>query len=196
MKRITTSVCAVVLAVVSSLAAGRAFADDKPEKGTAQPMQLAARKLSAGGTVVKTDAKARELTLKMDDGSDLVVMVPDSVPKFDEIKKDDHVAIAYFESVALSVKKQGEAGAGPRKSMAKSKLPGGIVARQLTASVEVTKIEGDKLTVKKPDGKLETIDVTDDAVKADLSKLKVGDQIQATYTEAVAVTVSRDEKTK
>jgi hypothetical protein len=200
MKRITTGVCAVGFAVASWLAAGNAFADDKgdkPEKGASQPMELAAKKLTASGTIQKIDTGARELTLKMDDGSDLMVKVPESVPKFDEFKKNDHVSVEYYESVALSLKKQGgEAGSTQSKTVVKGKLPGGIVAKQLTASVEIAKIEGSKLTIKRPDGKMETIDVTDDSLKSDLSKMKEGDKISVTYTEAVAVMVTKDEKSK
>jgi hypothetical protein len=48
----------------------------------------------------------------------------------------------------------------------------------------------DKVTIRTPDGELDTIHVTDPSVKKDLDKLQKGDRIQASYTEAVAITVT------
>ena len=196
MKSIMTSAFGFVVA--GWLAGGHAAADEQGTKAPSTPMQLVAQKMSGGGTVVSVDADTRHLTLKMQDGKELTVQVPESVKRLDEIKAGDHVAIDYYESIALSLKKGGEPGTSGKSVVARNpgKLPGGIVARQITSSVEIVKIEGDKVTIRKPDGKVDTVDVTDNATKADLAKLHEGDRIQATYTEAVAVDVTRGEPNK
>lgn len=197
MKYFTATVCALGISVASWLAPGPVSADEPAHKEPSSKTTYIGQKMSGGGSIMNIDAKTRHLTLKMDDGTDVTVHVPDSVKRFDELKKGDHINVDYYESVALSLAKPGEtASKGTVTARGAGKLPGGIVAKQVTQTVEISKIEGDKVTVKKPDGTMETIDVTDDAMKTDLAKMKVGDKISATYTEAVAITVSREDKPK
>jgi hypothetical protein len=71
-------------------------------------------------------------------------------------------------------------------------LPGGLVGSKITATAEVMKVDkaNNKLTIKGPDGTVDTVNVTDPANQAQLAALKKGDHIQLTYTEAVAMSVT------
>lgn len=172
-------------------------------QGTQRPMpsQSMSQKMSASATVEKVDIKKRELSLKDEQGNTFMVEVPESVSRFENIKKGDKVDIDYYESVALSLKKP-EKGEKPSASetmisgRAAGNLPGGMMGRKITATAMVTKVDvaNNKVSIKAPDGKMDTITVSDPGLQSDLGKLKKGDRINATYTEAMAITVSPKNK--
>lgn len=199
MKRIKAVFCVLALAVASQFIASPASADQASPEG---PTKTMAEKLSATAMVVKVDTQKRHLTLRGDDGNEFTVEVPESV-KLDQIQKGDRIKIDYYEAVGISLKKRA-AGAQPRAGeMAivernAGTLPSGMIAHEITTTVEVVKVDRahDKVIVKRPDGATDTIHVTDPAMQADLANLHQGDQIQATYTEAAAITVMREGKTK
>jgi hypothetical protein len=180
------------IAVATWMTAGVAAAD--------QPSQMTARKMSASATVEKVNSSKRELSLKDDQGNKFMVQVPDSVSRFDAIKTGDHINVDYYESVALSLKKpsdtQPSANESTMTARAAGNLPGGMVARNITASAEVMKVDkaDNKVTIKGPGGNVDTINVSDPMVQADLGKLNKGDRIQARYTEALAISVTPKDK--
>ncbi|HEX9101599.1 MAG TPA: hypothetical protein VF997_05310, partial [Polyangia bacterium] len=106
----------------------------------------------------------------------------------------------YYQSVALQLKKPGEAPAAPSESTVverkAGKLPGGMVAREITASATVMKVHPmlNKVTIKGPGGEVDTINVNDPGLQSNLHKLKKGDQIQVTYSEAIAASMTPKEK--
>ncbi len=158
-----------------------------------------AEKMSGVATVEKVDAKHRQLTLKDDQGNLHKVDVPESVTNFDAIKKGDKISIDYFASVTLGLKKGGESGKPSSDRMVEhvaGPLPGGLVARQMSVTAEVVKVDsaGNMVTIKGPNGELDTIRVSEPEMQADLAKLKKGDKIQATYTEAVALSITPQNK--
>ncbi len=209
------------VAFVSCASTGIAVADDpKPSDQQQQPSQPSqgmqdtrgqgmqgmstAQKVSLTATVEKIDQKKRTVTLKNDQGNTVKVHVPENVSRLDAVKKGDKVSIDYFESVALMLKKP-EAGKKEGKdtgatdtTMAErtpGALPGGIMARKVSETVEITKIDKDnhQVTIKSANGDLDTVKV-DESMSADLAKLKKGDRIKASYTEAIALSVTPQEK--
>ena len=71
-----------------------------------------------------------------------------------------------------------------------------MVAKKVSATVEVTKVDKaeNELTIKGPTGDLDTIKVSDPQTQAQLENIKEGDRIKATYTEAVAISVTPKKK--
>jgi hypothetical protein len=66
--------------------------------------------------------------------------------------------------------------------------PGGLETTQvtITASIEAIDKEQSLVTLKGPEGDVETVKVMD---PKNLDKVKVGDRIAITYTEALAISV-------
>lgn len=164
-----------------------------------EPTTVSGEVMSTTQTVQKVDLKKRELSLKDDAGDQIMVQVPEDVSRLDAVKKGDKITLTYKQSLALSLKKGGKAATPSELSMAERKpgeLPGGAVGRQITASAKVTKVdpEKNKLTIRTPDGKTDTINVSNPDLQSDLKQIKVGDRIQATYTEAVAMSVTPKNK--
>lgn len=198
--------CYMVAAIFATwLVAGTAAADEqhpqeaKDQPAQAAPTQVMASKMSATATVEKVDAKKRTLLLKDDSGDEFKVNVPEKVSRLDAIKKGDTITLDYYEAVTLSLKRTDAKPSASETAMAErtpGKLPGGMVAKKVSATVEVTNVDKaeNELTIKGPSGELDTIKVSDPAMQAELENVKAGDRIKATYTEAVAISVTPKKK--
>jgi Cu/Ag efflux protein CusF len=177
---------------------GTATSDKTGAAGQAggNPTAMAGQLITASAKVDKVDIDKHELTLKSEEGKPFTINVPDSVSRLDNVKPGDKVRVSFYESVAVSLKKPGTAQIGEEKTTAMGKaagnLPGGAVAQQITTTAKITNVSPskDELTIEGPGGKSNTIKVDDPQVQSQLSRLKVGDKIQTTYTQAMATSVT------
>jgi hypothetical protein len=162
------------------------------QEDSTRPIEVMAERMSATATVDKVDTKKRQLTLRDDDGNQFRVNVPADVTNFRDIKGGDRITLDYYSSVALALQKgaKGKATATTTEERVAGQLPGGLVARKMSATAQVVKVDADTnvLTLKTPAGR-ETVHVIDPEMQSELANLKKGDRIRATYTEAVAVTI-------
>jgi Cu/Ag efflux protein CusF len=146
------------------------------------------------GTVEAIDKDAGTVTLKGPKRS-ITIEVNDK-SKLDQIKVGDPVVAAYIEAVAWRVMKAGS-GAAPGVSTTETRVsskpgetPAGAIGREVTATVTITAIDkkAHTVTVKGPRGGTETIKAKD---PKNLEGLKVGDMVEITYTQALAVSLDK-----
>ena len=149
------------------------------------------------GTVEAIDKDAGTVTLKGPKRS-ITIEVNDK-SKLDQIKVGDPVVAAYIEAVAWRVMKAGS-GAAPGVSTTETRVsskpgetPAGAIGREVTATVTITAIDkkAHTVTVKGPRGGTETIKAKD---PKNLEGLKVGDMVEITYTQALAVSLDKSGK--
>jgi hypothetical protein len=143
-------------------------------------------------TVVGIEPDTRTVTLKGKNGKVIQVEVGEEARNFDQLKVGDVVNAEYKEAITLSLKK----GSGLRSGEASQTVdrtppgakPGGTVARQVTIMADVTAVNAKTKTVtlKGPQGN--TVDVVVEDPNQ-LKNIKKGDQVQAVYTEAFAISV-------
>ncbi len=163
----------------------------------AAPTEVMAERMTVTATIDKIDHKKRQISLKDEKGNEIKVDVPkEAMKNLESLKTGDKITVDYYSSVALSLQK-GEKGAAPPSGEAMmerraAKLPGGLVARKISATAEVVKVDtaANTVTIRGPTGEMDTIRVTDPAMQAELSRLSPGDRIHASYSEAVAVRVT------
>jgi hypothetical protein len=143
-------------------------------------------------TVEAIDAATRQITIKGPQGKSNVVTAGADVRNFDQIKVGDQVVLQYAEALTLTLKKGGKelpaatASADGARAAAGQK-PGGVMARQVEVTADVIALDAKTQTVTLR-GPKQVVDLkVPDAGQFKL--IKVGDQIQATYTEAVALSV-------
>jgi len=177
-----------------AMAAHVAIAQTESPKVTRQPGHVTATdsaKLTA--TVTAIDPATRTVTLKGQNGKVAQVDVSDEVRNFDQLKVGDVVSVEYKHALALSLKKDGgTAGAGQRETVTRSQpgaKPGGTVGREVTITADVMAVNaGTKtVTLKGPAGNVVDLVVED---PEQLKAIKKGDQVQAVYSEALAISVS------
>ena len=174
----------------SLLLASAAFAETaEPVKGVA-----ASAAIQASATVTAIDHKTREVTLKTADGREETFVVDEAAKNFDQVNKGDVVTVTYTEAIAYEVMK-GAAGAAAGTAVVGAKAaagekPAGIIARETTVMVTITAIDekAPSVTFQGPKGNTRTVKVKD---PAKLKDVKVGDSVQITYTEALALTVDK-----
>lgn len=142
-------------------------------------------------TVVALDAATRTATLKGELGKIVDVVVPPEAKNFAQIRIGDLVTVNYMRALTLELRGKGsirssslQAATAPAPAGA---VAGGSVSRQvvLLANVDAVNAKENVITLRGPKGNI--IDVTVDP--SQLKLVKLGDQVEAVYNEAVAITV-------
>ena len=179
---------ALALFVVLSFAGAHpALADQhKPAAGGfSESMEMQA-------TVTAIDLKTRMVTLKGPDGNETTIHVDKRAHNLPQVKVGDVVKIAYLQSVAWKVNKSGKAMPATAEAAEvraqPGEQPGGAAGQRVTfsATIEAIDLDHGTVTLKGPKGDSHTIKARN---PANLKKVKVGDMVDITYTEAVAIKV-------
>ena len=192
MKKIFVFAAAVVLMLFLSTGA---FA--QAIQGAASPTVMKEMETVMTATVVAIDLEKRIVTLKGEDGEVRDVKVGQEAVNLPQVKVGDLVTVKFYESIAVEVIKPGTyAGTGEKTAIVRAKpgeMPGGMAARQVSVTAIITAIDKQKntMTLKGPEGKLVNVQVQD---PANLEKVKVGDELMITYTEALAISVEHVKK--
>ena len=189
MKKRFESVLVAVCVAGSLCLASLAVAETaKPASGV-----VAAAAVKVTATVMEIDHKKREVTLKAADGREETFVVDEAAKNLDQVKKGDVLVVTYAEALAYEVKKPGTAAAGTAVGAATAKpgeKPAGVITRETTVTVTITAIDekAPTVTFKGPKGNTRTIKVKD---VAKLKGVKVGDQVDITYTQALALSIEK-----
>ncbi|HXX86384.1 MAG TPA: hypothetical protein VEN29_20690 [Casimicrobiaceae bacterium] len=187
---------AIIIAFVTALAVNASaqttvYAGSEPGKaGVAGTVDVTA-------TIVAIDKAARDITLKGPKGNEVVVTAGPEVKNFDQMKVGDQVHAKYVEALVLELKKGGgatvarteQAGVMGAKPGAQ---PAGLVGRQVTVVADVIAVDPatQTVTLKGPQRTVEVKVADADQFK----RIAKGDQVEATYTQALAMVVEPSPK--
>jgi hypothetical protein len=166
-----------------------------PDK--AQPETKKERVVTLTGTVEAVDMANKVVTIKGSKGRTIDLKVGEEAKNLNQVKVGDKVVAKYYESIAYRLKKPGEAeGVKTEEGMATAKpgeVPAAVLANQVTVTATIQDISPKKtyVTLKGPDGKTVDVKVKD---PKNVEKLKVGDQVVITYTQAFAIALDKPEK--
>jgi Cu/Ag efflux protein CusF len=184
MNVLTTRGAAVMIALAAASAA----------PATAAPAQLT--KTIPGETKVVTatvesiERGSREVTVKKSDGKYETFYVSPEIKRFDTLKVGDRVSARYYETLVLQLKAAGDK-AVDTTSAATTRTegkPSGTAAAQQTITATITEIDPKvpSITFSGPRGWTYSSRVED---KNALSKVKVGDRVDITWTSAMLVSL-------
>jgi hypothetical protein len=193
MKRFASPVVAVCAAGALSLAIvahAEAPAAAPTGEGIVAKVEITAK-------VAKIDHKTREVTLKADDGQEYSFVASEEARNLDQVQVGDVVTITYAEAFVYEVQKGGQAAdqgtvvAGGRA--AAGEKPAGVIAHETRVTVLITAIDPKvpSVTFKGPGGNTRTIKVMH---PEKLQGVSVGDTVDITYTEALAIKVEEAPK--
>jgi hypothetical protein len=149
------------------------------------------------GTVEAVDLANRVVTIKGSKGRMVDLKVGEEAKNLDQVKVGDKVVAKYYESIAFRLKKPGEAeGVTAEQAMGAAKpgeVPAAVLANQVTVTATVEDISPKKtyVTLKGPGGRTIDVKVRD---PKNLDKVKVGDQVVITYTQAFAIALDKSKK--
>jgi ribosomal 50S subunit-recycling heat shock protein len=148
--------------------------------------------VSATATVTSINQTTREVTVKTEDGVEHSFVASKDVKNLAQVKKGDIITVKYTEALAYQVRKHGEASGVSTTQAAASAAPGAkpaaTVAQQTSVTVTITAIDPTipTVTFTGPKGNSKTIKVQD---PQKLVGVKVGDLVDLTYTEEIAIKV-------
>jgi Cu/Ag efflux protein CusF len=144
-------------------------------------------------TVQEIDAATRTVVLKTSNGRIVEVEVGEEARNFDQLKVGDIVTAVYHESLTLNLKKRGGAAPSVEETPTAERTPagdkpGGSVGREVKIVANVVAVNPKKqtITLRGPKGNTLDLIVQDPTQFADIRK---GDQVDAVYTEALAISV-------
>lgn len=171
---------------------------NEAEKSDAMPRMESAEvsdQATVQATVVSIDRPARLLTLQRADGTTFVVVAGPQVGNFAQVEVGDVLRVRYLASLAVRLLAAGETPQDGAMLAAGAAAPGqkpagGVGVRaDVTVRIESVDLQHDLVVFTPPDGMLRTVRVVRPEGKAFIQKLKPGDQVVITYTEALAVSI-------
>jgi hypothetical protein len=166
-----------------------------PALAFAQVKEIPGETITKSVTIEAINHGTRELTVKLDDGTYEQFTVSNDVKRFDQLKVGDKITAKYYTNLVLRVKLPGEkdvdtSAAGETKNVTRV---GGTIAKQRTITATITQLDPKipSITFKGPNNWTYSSKVQDPKA---IAKVKVGDKVDITWTEAVLVDVAPPEK--
>ncbi len=196
MKRLGIA-AAVIIAAASAGALAQTPMTGQTMTATAPGKGVAVNTIEVTATVEAIDKAARTVTLKGEDGHEHTITVGPKVKNFSHIKVGDQVIARYVEALTLELKKGGTAIVARTDTMEGAKAkpgekPAGAVGHQVHVTADVIAVDPATQTVTLR-GPKHTVELTLHD-PAQFKLVSVGDQVEATYTEAVAIAVEPAKK--
>jgi hypothetical protein len=192
------SLAIVAASIVAAFALPAAVRAQEKTVVSSSPGQASiAQKHRIVATVEAIDAAKREITLKGPKGKVVPLSVAPDVRNLEQVKVGDQLVVTYVEALSLTLKKDGKelvsrTSKNDGVRAAEGAKPGGAVAEHVKVIADVTAVnrKTSMVTLKGPRQEVDLY-VGD---PAQLKLIKVGDQIEAEYTQALAIAVEPAKK--
>jgi Cu/Ag efflux protein CusF len=195
MKKLPTLLA--VAALLAPLATPTFAEGDKPQVTRSPGKVTAARERTLVATVTEVDAAKGTVTLKGPKGNTLPLQAGPDVRNLGQVAVGDQVTVKYVEALSLELKKNGKELPGATSTTAAGRSPAGarpagLVAEKIEVTADVVAVDAKNsiVTLKGPQQVVEMLVQDPEQLKL----IKVGDQIQATYAQAVALKVEPAKK--
>jgi Cu/Ag efflux protein CusF len=150
--------------------------------------------ITSTAVVTAIDLEKRQVTLRNEDGKSSTIVCGPEVRNLPQVKVGDLVTCEYRQSISYEVKKPGEARPGASLTGAagrakEGEMPAAAAGQALTVTATIVAIdrETNRVSLQGPDGDVAVVQVRD---PAKLARVSVGELVEITYTEAMAISVS------
>ena len=158
----------------------------------------ASQAITATATVEDVDQKNRIVTLRTQDGELTPIRVGPEVRNLPQIRKGDIVTATFYESIAIKLRETpgGKPSVTVSEDMERApvgSMPHGAVMRTTVLTAKVVAVDRKKQTVslEGPRGGVVKLKVED---PTRLDGVDVGELVEATYREAVVISVDKPTK--
>jgi hypothetical protein len=150
-------------------------------------------------TVESIDVDTRMVVLRRSDGEKLTVQVSPEVRNLAQVTSGDRVVARYYESLAAELRHRGDGSGETEAPVVESAVgraepgakPGAVAGKQISQTVRINGVDKKTHVVSfyGSDGLARSIAVRTPEGQEFASKLKAGDEVELTYTEAIAVSL-------
>lgn len=189
--------CSLLLTSLLSAIPAFAIAQEAPKAlvvaDKAPGEVMAAQGIEVQGKITAINKKTRSVTLKGAEGKEVSFVAGPEIQRFNEAKIGDIVTVTYFEAIALELKKSGSK---LRERSEKTEVvrtkpgeqAGATFSHHVKVIANVTAVDNatGKVTLRGPKRSAE-LTVKD---MEQLKDIKVGDQVEARYVEATAISLT------
>lgn len=151
--------------------------------------------LEARATVTQLDQATRLMTLRGPAGNEFTFEVDPAVRNLPQIKVGDDVVVRYYETIGAAMRKPGdstEAAIALADGVADpGDRPAAAMGTHTTLPVTIVGVDRESNEVRfyGPDKRVRTVELETPEAQAFAKKLKAGDEVVVTFTEALAVSV-------
>ena len=150
--------------------------------------------------VESVDLTSRHVSLRGPQGGLVTITAGPEVRNLQQVKPGDNVVVTYREALAAELAKPGSSAPPPQIVESASRAAPGSTPRaskeqMIKARVQITGVDHkhNRVSFIGPAKVERTVDVTEPDMQNFLQTLKVGDEVDLTYTEAIAVSVERQQ---
>ena len=182
----------IIIALAAALAVN-VSAQTAVVKSSSQPGKASAEQIvDVTAVIIGIDRTTRDITLRGPRNNWVVVTAGPDVKNFDQMNVGDQVHARYTEALVIELKKGNDlAVTRTEEASAKGAAPGaqphGVAGRRITVVADVIAVNRATQTVTLKGPQL-TVDVKVEDPDQ-LRRIKKGDQVYATYTQALAMVV-------
>ena len=190
MKKIALPTIRSALAILSAAALLAACAPQPPKS------VALSETVEASAIVEAIDYSTREVVLRDAQGRQTLVKAGPEVRNLAQVKKGDRVVVRFTEGFAAQVVKPGTGVTGVQAETsvvraAPGERPGATIGEQIRTTVKVYDVDpyANTIEVTGPRGYNRRLKVKDPQAIAFIRGLKKGDEVEVTFSEALAISV-------
>jgi hypothetical protein len=183
----------VAMLLAATAVAATSTTSTKHSTKGGKPYFEATEKMTAQATVLSINQKNRHASLKTESGDTVKVVAGPEAVNFNQVKKGDVVNITYTEKLTIHVEPAGAAGSSAEVTTANAKAgekPSASASAKVQYKATITAIDKDKGTVMLQGSSGDQFEVTPKRPE-NLDKVKVGDVVVFTYSEAIAGSIEK-----
>lgn len=163
-----------------------------------EPKQVSSENVTkAMATVQSVDPDTRSVVLRTPEGVERVIVAGPEIRNFDQIEVGDQLTVTYREALLAEIMPPGTEPSEPRATVAKSQAqpgerPAAAVSASVSTNVVIESVDQsfDTVTFKRADGIVRTVAIEDPKATEFVQRLKPGDEVRVTYTEATAIALT------
>ncbi len=189
-------------AIIIIIAIAAAFAVNAPAQTnvvtSSEPGKVGVEQtVDMTATIIAIDKTTRDITLKGPKGNWVVVTAGPEIKNFDQINVGDKVHAQYVEAIVLELRKGSDLAVTRTEEASSSGAkpgaqPHGVAGRRITVVADVVAVDRAARTVTLRGPQLTAVVKAVDPEQ--LKRIKKGDQVYATYTQALAMVVESTTK--
>ncbi|MBX9750007.1 MAG: hypothetical protein K5Q68_10370 [Roseococcus sp.] len=151
------------------------------------------------GVIETVDPATREVLVRgsagAQSGSLLTMIAGRAVTRFSELRSGDNVTVVYFQAIAARVARPLSSAPPASATLTAERdaaRPGGEVTRVRSGRVTITAVNAATNTVSftGPGGLNRTVTATNPELRRFFGQLRVGEQVDMTYEEALAIEIT------